>query len=258
MELKPTLLYETKTEQEISLATDLPIADKKQEKENNKENKIENKTANKENVQISDSQLIIENETTQLIPTLYLDFGDLVVWTDDQLLLLSAQNPHLQIELNSKQQLAIKMPTKFDTANYNAEISADLIFWNRQYRLGKVTDSNGGFHLPVTNAVVAPDVAFVLHSKLETIDTKKGFPCLAPDFVIELRSDSDVLQELIDKMLDYIANGVRLGWLINPKDENIYIYRLNGNHTTQTFDEKLTGEDVLPNFELNPRNIFNA
>ncbi|TAD99635.1 MAG: Uma2 family endonuclease, partial [Bacteroidetes bacterium] len=73
---------------------------------------------------------------------------------------------------------------------------------------------------------------------------------IAPDFVGELRSDSDSLAELKRKMEEYMENGVRLGWLIDPKGEKVYIYRLQGENSEQSFDEKLIGEDVLPNLEI--------
>ncbi len=186
-----------------------------------------------------------------------LNFGDLLDFNDDHVLLrLSSLNSHLQFETDRNNNLIVRMPTKFNTSRGNNALGAKLYNWNEEHQLGEVTDSNGGFHLPVTNSVKAPDVAFILNARLENIDIKKGFPNVAPDFVIELRSDSDRLQEVIEKMLEYIENGVRLGWLIDPQTENVHIYRLNGNHTIQTFDEKLSGEEVLPKFELDLRNIF--
>ena len=186
-----------------------------------------------------------------------LNFGDLLDFNDDKVLLqLSSQNPTFQFETDRNNNLIIRMGTKFNTSKNNAKLITKLSIWNEQYQLGEVTDSNGAFHLPITNSVKIPDVAFILNTRLENIDVENGLPNIVPDFVIELRSDSDRLQEVIDKMEEYIENGVRLGWLIDPQTENVHIYRLNGNHTTQTFDEKLSGEDVLPKFELDLRNII--
>ncbi len=83
-----------------------------------------------------------------------------------------------------------------------------------------------------------------------------GYDKIAPDFVLELRSESDSLKETLEKMEEYIENGVRLGWAIDPKGEKAYIYRLNKNNSVQTFDEPLSGEDVLPDFTLDLRKIF--
>ncbi len=188
-----------------------------------------------------------------------LNFGDLLDlngFGGNALLQLSSLNPDLRLETDRNNNLIILMPTKFNTSKNNLKLGVKLSIWNDEHELGKVTDSNGAFQMPVTKSVYAPDVAFVLHSKLEQIDLTAGVPLLAPDFVIELRSDSDRLKNVIAKMEEYIENGVRLGWLIDPQTENVHIYRLNGNHTMQNFDETLSGEDVLPKFELNLRSIF--
>jgi Uma2 family endonuclease len=206
-----------------------------------------------------------ENETATEIETesqyfrLVLNFGDLLDFNDDNILLqLSSQNPLLRLETDRNNNLIVLMPTHTETGQENAKLIIKLGIWNEKYELGEITDSNGGFRMPITNSVKAPDVSFILHSRLDKLTgkDKEGFYKIAPDFVIELRSDTDKLQEVIEKMLEYIENGVRLGWLIDPQTENVHIYRLNGNHTTQSFDEKLSGEDVLPKFELNLRTIF--
>jgi Uma2 family endonuclease len=219
----------------------------------------ETKTEQKNIVQTIEkqTQTSTENENENQYFRLVLDFGDLLDFNDDDILLrLSAQNPLLRLETDRNNNLIVLMGTKFNTSKNNAKLIAKLSSWNEQFMLGEVTDSNGAFRMPHTNSVKVPDVAFILNSRLETIDIENGFPKIAPDFVIELRSDSDRLQEVIEKMLEYIENGVRLGWLIDPQTENVHIYRLNGNHTMQSFDEKLSGEDVLPKFELNVRDIF--
>jgi Uma2 family endonuclease len=109
-----------------------------------------------------------------------------------------------------------------------------------------------------TNSVRSPDVSYIENSRLEQLSEKdsEGFYRIVPDFVIELRSDTDRLKTVIAKMEEYIENGVRLGWLIDPQTENVHIYRLNGNNSMQNFDETLSGEDVLPKFELNLRSIY--
>ena len=188
-----------------------------------------------------------------------LNFGDLLDlngFGGNTLLQLSSLNPDLRLETDRNNNLIILMPTKFNTSKNNLKLGVKLSIWNDEHELGEVTDSNGAFQMLVTKSVYAPDVAFVLHSKLEQIDLTAGVPLLAPDFIIELRSDSDRLKNVIAKMEEYIENGVRLGWLIDPQTENVHIYRLNGNHTMQNFDETLLGEDVLPKFELNLRSIF--
>jgi Uma2 family endonuclease len=206
------------------------------------------------------NELIEKNiEATEPYFRLVLNFGDLLDFNDDTILLkLSAQNPLLRLETDRNNNLIILMATHSKTSKYNSELNRLVGNWNAENELGEVLDSSGGFRMPITNSVKSPDVSFILHSRLDELKgkDKEGFYKIAPDFVIELRSDSDKLQDVIDKMLEYIENGVKLGWLIDPQTENVHIYRLNGNHSTQSFDEKLSGEDVLSKFELNLRNIF--
>jgi Uma2 family endonuclease len=186
-----------------------------------------------------------------------LNFGDLLDFNDDNILaILSSLNPHLRLEIDRNNNLIILMATYDKTGEINSELNAELVIWNRQEKLGKVYDSSTGFKMPVTNSVKSPDVSFILHSRLEVLENDSQFRTIAPDFVIELRSDTDRLKTVIAKMEEYIENGVRLGWLIDPQTENVHIYRLNGNHSMQNFDETLSGEDVLPKFELNLRSIF--
>ncbi len=201
----------------------------------------------------------IEKNIASAQPYLHfvLRFEELLDCNDSHVLAtLSSLNPHLRLETDRKNNLIILMPTYDTTGNHNAELVTDVNIWNRQEKLGKVYDSSTGFQLPVTNAVKSPDVSFILHSRLEVLKNQEQFRTIAPDFVIELRSSTDRLKVAIAKMEEYIENGVRLGWLIDPQTENVHIYRLNGNHTIQDFDETLSGEDVLPKFELKLRTIF--
>jgi Uma2 family endonuclease len=221
----------------------------------------ETKTEQKNIVQTIEkqTQTSTENENENQYFRLVLNFGDLLDFNDDDILLrLSAQNPFLRLETDRNNNLIVLMPTHTETGKFNSLLNLNLGIWNQKEALGDVYDSNAGFRMPITNSIKSPDVSFILHSRLDELTgkDKDGFYKIAPDFVIELRSDSDRLQEVIEKMLEYIENGVRLGWLIDPQTENVHIYRLNGNHTIQSFDEKLSGEDVLPKFELNVRGIF--
>jgi Uma2 family endonuclease len=207
-----------------------------------------------------EEEIITENEIyLEESERIVIDFGDLLDFNNDEVLLkISAANPHLRFETNRNNQLIIIMATKLTTGNQNAKLNGELYIWNKEHQLGEIYDSSTGFRMPLTGSIKSPDIAFILHSRLEQLNEKdaEGFAKIAPDFVIELRSDSDMLKDLIDKMLEYIENGVRLGWLIDPKGEKVYIYRLSGVHSTQTFAEKLSGEDVLPKFELDIKQLF--
>lgn len=123
--------------------------------------------------------------------------------------------------------------------------------WNRQTRLGRVSDSNGGYTLPDTS-MRAPDVAWISHERLATVspDDLKKFAHVCPDVVIELVSESDDLVHLKRKMEKYLDNGVRLGWLIDPFGQQTLIYRPQQEPETKPFIDELSGEDVLPGFTL--------
>jgi Uma2 family endonuclease len=186
-----------------------------------------------------------------------LNFGDLLDFGDDNVLAtISSLNSHLRLETDKNNNLIILMPTYDKTGRINSKLNQQLANWNDIDELGEVYDSSTGFKMPITHSIKSPDVSFILHHRLEILEDDEQFRTIVPDFVIELRSSTDRLKTVIAKMEEYIENGVRLGWLIDPQTENVHIYRLNRNHTMQNFDETLSGEDVLPKFELNLRSIF--
>lgn len=123
--------------------------------------------------------------------------------------------------------------------------------------MGIVFDSSTGFHLP-NGADRSPDLAWVKLKRWEflTPEQRQKFPPLAPDFVVELRSASDDLKPLREKMQEYISNGVCLGWLINPKDQEVEIYRPNQSVEVLKSPVNLSGEGVLPGFVLELRQIL--
>ena len=141
-------------------------------------------------------------------------------------------------------------------------MTTDLNLWNRQTRLGKVFDSSTEFRLP-NGAKRSPDASWVILQRWEALspDDRKRFPPLCPNFVIELRSETDSLKGLRAKMQEYQNNGARLGWLIDPQTPLIEIYRPSRDVETInfSFDEPptLSGEDVLPGFILDLTPILN-
>jgi Uma2 family endonuclease len=134
-------------------------------------------------------------------------------------------------------------------------LNSRVDIWNEQAGLGEVFDSSGGFTLP-NGAVRSPDVTWIEKSKLEGISPDIAFPEVVPDFVIELRSKSDSLKTLRAKMEEYRSNGVRLGWLINPQQQQVEIYRLGQDVEILQSPTILSGEDVLPGFTLDLSVIF--
>jgi Uma2 family endonuclease len=131
-----------------------------------------------------------------------------------------------------------------------------MYVWNEQTHLGEAFDSSGGFVLP-NGAQRSPDVAWVEKSRIEALnpDPDKFLP-LAPDFLIELRSASDSLSKLQEKMQEYLENGVRLGWLIDPQHQRVEIYRIDKETEILQSPIQLSGEDVLPGFVLDLTNIW--
>ena len=145
-------------------------------------------------------------------------------------------------------------PTGSYTNWFNTDIITDLNMWNRNTNAGYVFGHNAGFTLP-NKAVRSPDGAFVSRSRYEELpqSDRKRF---SPDFVIELLSESNHEEPLQKKMREWIDNGCRLAWMISLHKREMVIYRTVGNPETKPFREILSGEDVLPGFELNLDGVF--
>ncbi len=172
--------------------------------------------------------------------------------TDEQFYQLCQDNRDLRFERNHNGDMVIMAPTGGETSDRNSEINFQLRLWNKQYKLGKVFESSGGFKLP-NGADRSPDAAWISLDKWNNLTPKQRqkFLPLCPDFVIELRSPSDSLKSLQEKMQEYIENGTKLGWLINRKNRQVEIYRQDKEVEILENSTTLSGEDVLPNFVLN-------
>jgi Uma2 family endonuclease len=168
---------------------------------------------------------------------------------------LCQDNPDLRLELTATGELIIMAPAGWESSEKNLDLAIDLGIWNRQTQLGRAFDSSGGFTL-ANGAVRSPDVTWIEKSKLVNVPPGVKFPQVIPDFVIELRSDTDRMSKLREKMEEYRANGVRLGWLIDPQHKQVEIYRLGRDVEVLAAPATLSGEDVLPNFVLDLRSIF--
>lgn len=174
--------------------------------------------------------------------------------TDEQFQQLCAANPDLRIEVSSTGELIIMSPAFGESSYQNSDLTGQIWLWNQKYKLGKVFDSSGGYFL-ANGFKPAPDVSWITHERLVEVSLKQFIP-IAPDFVIELRSSSDRLPPLQQKMQAYIDNGVRLGWLINPQDKQVEIYRLGQAVEFLDGPTQLSGENVLPNFCLDLTTIW--
>ncbi|MBS9383439.1 MAG: Uma2 family endonuclease [Dolichospermum sp. BR01] len=178
-------------------------------------------------------------------------------FTDDKFVEMVAANKDLRLELSAQGELSIMSPTGGETGDRNLELGGQVWFWNRQNGLGKAFDSSTGFKLP-NGATRSPDVSWIKMERWNALtpEQRKRFLPLCPDFVIELVSESDDLADTQAKMREYIANGLRLGWLINPKNKQVEIYRPNQEIEVLQSPANLSGEDVLPGFILDLQPIF--
>lgn len=186
-----------------------------------------------------------------------MNISGLLNLTDDALMQLSLLNKDLQLEKNSHGELIIMTPTGGGTGYRNFSLIGQLFSWISRTQLGTGFDSSTGFKLP-NGAVRSADAAWVSDERWTalTIEEQEQFPPLCPDFIIELMSKTDRLQSAQEKMAEWMANGCRLGWLIDRKDEQIYIYRADGStDVLPSFEGVASGEDVLPGFELSLREL---
>jgi len=187
---------------------------------------------------------------------LVLNISDTVLHADrNQFERLCQLNPDLRLELTSTGKLIIMAPAGWESSERNGDLTTQVSIWNRHTKLGKVFDSSGGFTLP-SGAVRSPDVSWISNSKIAALSPQVAFPSVVPDFVIELRSKTDSLKTLQEKMLEYQENGVQLGWLINPQNLEVEIYRLGSDKEVLKSPTAISGEDVLSDFVLDLTSIW--
>jgi len=186
-----------------------------------------------------------------------LQFSPFLEIDDDQFFEFCQANRDLRIERNSQGEIIIMPPTGWETSDKNSEINFQLRLWAKKTKLGKVAESSGGYKMP-NGAIMSPDASWILNERLEKVSPAKRrkFLPLAPDFVIELRSESDSLAKLKDKMQEYIENGVSLGWLIDAGERKIYVYRPEKESETLENPTEISGEPLLQGFVLNLKEIW--
>jgi Uma2 family endonuclease len=172
--------------------------------------------------------------------------------TDEQFYQLCQNKRELKFERTPKGELIIMSPLGGESGNREADLIIDLGNWNRRTGLGFTFSSSTGFKLP-NGGDRSPDCAWIQRSRWENLTPaqRRKFPPIAPDFVIELRSATDDLQTLQLKMQEYINAGVKLGWLINPQQQQVEIYRSTTEVEIRNLPTQLSGENILPGFNLN-------
>lgn len=160
-------------------------------------------------------------------------------------------NKNLRFERAATGEIIVMPPTGSETSAANSRLTTQLGNWEEKNG-GIAFDSNAGFTLPDTS-VKAPDAAWIEMDRWLALppEDRKKFAHISPDFVIELMSENDKLGESQEKMVEWMDNGVRLGWLIDPKQEKVFIYRPEGLVSiVEGFDKTVSGEEVLVGFEL--------
>ncbi len=167
--------------------------------------------------------------------------------TDEYFNQLCFLNPELKLETNNEGELIIMSPTGSETGRKNSDLNYQLQAWNRKHKLGVVFDSSTGFTLP-SEAKRSPDVSWISLERWNSLtpEEKKGFAPIAPDFVIELMSPTDDLLTVQEKMKEYMSNGVCLGWLINPEDKQVEVYRPGKVKEVLDHPNILANNDILP------------
>ena len=193
-------------------------------------------------------------------PNLFLELPrELVLHvTQEQFEALSAANGDLQLERTSEGELVVNPPTGGESGKRNFSITGQLARWHEEHEdLGEGFDSSTGFRLP-NGADRSPDASWMSRERWLSLTSqqRKGFIPLCPDFVIELRSESDSLPKLRAKMQEYMNNGAKLGWLIDPQNRQVEIYRSDGEIEVLKNPLELSAEDILPGFILNLRRIW--
>ncbi|MBC8122194.1 MAG: Uma2 family endonuclease [Gemmatimonadaceae bacterium] len=189
--------------------------------------------------------------------SLTLNLDALVALTDEQFYKLCRSNRDLRFERTAAGELIVMSPAGSKSGNRNASLTSQVWIWNKQTGSGKVFDSSTGFRLP-NRAIRSPDVAWVQLERWNalTAEQQEKFAPLCPDFVIELRSITDELKPLQLKMQEYLDNGLRLGWLIDPQTGQVEIYRPEIEIEVVPSPAHLSGEEVLPGFVLSLRDIL--
>jgi Uma2 family endonuclease len=189
--------------------------------------------------------MVTATTTLPSILTLKIDL------TDEQFFQMCQQNRNYQFERTAAGELLIMPPSGSETGRRNVKITTQLDNWNSESKLGEVFDSSAGFKLP-NGADRSPDASWVKAERWNALtpEQQERFAPLCPDFVVELRSPSDSLKDLQEKMQEYIANGAQLGWLIDRKNKRVEIYRPGKDVEILDNPVSLSGEDVLPGFVL--------
>jgi Uma2 family endonuclease len=200
--------------------------------------------------------MTVDTASTQIQPCL-LDVRDVKLRvTSEQFDRLCVQNSELRLELTKDGELIVMPPTGGESGKRNGNLFGEVWFWNRQTSLGEAFDSSTGYDfMTIGGGKMSPDVSWIEQSRLVGVEIV-GFIPIVPDFVIELRSATDNLSPLQEKMQEYQRLGVRLGLLVNPKNKQIELYRPGQDSVTLNTPSSIDCDEVMPGFVLNMDRIW--
>ncbi len=171
--------------------------------------------------------------------------------SDDEFFHFCQDNRDFKFERTADGQIIFMSPTTFITGDRNREIIVQLSLWNKKYKLGRVVDSDTGFYLP-NGAMRNPDTAWTSNERLKNVTDEElnSFPHVVPDFIVELKSKRDRIQDLKLKMQEWMSNGCLLGWLIDADEEVVYVYANGVEEIHKGFDSPISSEPILKGFQL--------
>ncbi len=197
-------------------------------------------------------------EALPLLQGLKLNFGKILKNVNyEQFYDFCQDNPELRIEMTHRGEIIVMPPTFSETGGKNFNLIAEFAIWTKQDGTGKGFDSSTGFVLP-NGAIRSPDLSWIRLERWNSLNTeqREKFAHICPDFVVELRSESDSLKKLQAKMKEYIENGASLGWLIDVKNRKVYVYQPNTNIQVLDKPTAVSGEPLLKDFILLMKEIW--
>ncbi len=200
---------------------------------------------------------VLEAEQKPISKSRSMGVEEAQLYTSEQFAVLAVNYPDLRMELTREGELIIMPPSGGESSNQSSIAGGRLFAWNDQNRLGFTFDANGGYDLP-NGGTRAPDASWVRRDRWESLtpEQRRKFLPLSPDFLVKVLSPTDSLSETRMKMVEYLASGTRLGWLINPRRQQVEIYRAGQEVEIMDNPSSLSGEDVLPDFMLSLEGIL--
>ena len=194
------------------------------------------------------------SQADQLIPPHLIGLTDV---THEQFEELCRDYPDLRLELTSSGELIVMPPSGIETSRRSLDLIIQFGNWAKNDRTGVGFNTDAGYTLP-NGAIRGPDASWMRREKYDNVskDDKERFAHVCPDFVVELRSPSDRLPTLMNKMEEYIDNGASLGWLIDPKKRRVYVYRAGEEMVVLENPTVVSGDPLLPGFELQMEEIW--